>query len=111
MEMTSKLQKLLPYDWRIVNELDRDINADEYAVCISFIAFLNGSIVNKDKLYLPKAYFNISKDAKLDLVDFGGFRESQFITIYINKSYSMQKKLYKYASECKKQINKLQGVN
>ena len=111
MEKVSKLQKLLPYDWRIVNELKRELTDDEFAVCVSWISFINSSLFSKDKVFLPKPFYNISQDAKIDFLSFGGWGDSEFTTIYINKSSNTLKRNIQLAKDNKKTLNKLEGVN
>lgn len=113
MDKVSKLQGLLPYDWRIVNELDRELTGDEYAVCISWISFMNWALVfrsqNMKEIVKPMA--SISKDAKLDFCNFFGLGNDEVKTIYINKNEGcIQRDTYK-AKEAKNQLLQLEGVN
>lgn len=114
IEMTSKLQKLLPYDWRIVNKLDRDITADEYAVSISWISFINWTMAfrsRNDMKEIVKAMASISKDAKLDFCHFFGLGNEEIGTIYINKTHGQLDRDIRKAKQAKKFIPELQGVD
>lgn len=109
-----KLQKLLPYDWQIVNELNRDITDDEYAVCLSWISFINWTLGFKsrnDMKDIVKNMASISKDAKLDFCHFFGLGDEKIGTIYINKSYDQISRDFNKAKQAKKFIPKLEGVN
>jgi hypothetical protein len=111
MEKVSKLQKLLPYDWRIVNELKRDLTADEYAVAVSWLANFSISLDKRDRFYLGRYFVNISKDTQLDFLNFAGWGDEKVKTIYINKcSKKRTANDYYYGKESAKRITKLDGV-
>ena len=108
MDKVSKLQKLLPYDWRIVNELKRELTADEYAVCVSWLAFMNLSIEKKNSYYVARPCVNISKNAQLDFLNFWGLGDEEVKTIYINKASSKSiRNDERNGMESKKKLNSL----
>jgi len=114
MQKVSKLQKLLPYDWRIVNELDRELTDDEFAVCVSWLSFMDWTIAFRNRKYVKeivKSMASISKDAKLDFCHFFGLGNEDVGTIYITRSHGQLQRDLTKAKSAVKYIPNLEGVN
>ena len=114
MDKVSKLQKLLPYDWRIVNELKRELTDDEYAVCVSWLAFMDWTLAfrsRKDVKEIVKSMASISKEAKIDFCHFFGLGDEKAGTIYINRSHGQVQRDLRNAKSAVKYIPDLEGVN